>query len=151
MQSEMTEAQKRAEFKRRMKFTNTATEPVACLWCGQVNMPDGNVCCASFEAALDEYTQGQFDQFLKAYERVKQGKSLSIACPWCGEANWIPQANPTQDGPRTPLDWKRPNVSPFCCDMFVNAAMAVAQRLAWNQKIDAFHRIQDAMAKAERN
>ena len=123
-----------------------------CPWCRKINNGDGEPCCFAFSEALENRANRQLQEFFGQYHRVETGQSESITCPYCGDANWIPSINPTTTRrERDPLDWKRPNVSPFCCDLFQQAALAVAKTKGLQEKIDQCKRIQDGIERAERN
>lgn len=124
---------------------------VICPWCGIVNDGTKSDCCIAFTVAKDERGKAQFTLFMLRFGACVAGKSAAIECPYCGSQNYPPDANVSSSGGRHPAEWKRPGQSPFCCDLFQEAAIALAQKQLWQQKIDQYNRINDGVTKASVN
>lgn len=71
------------------------------------------------------------------FARARKGERDKIECPYCGD---IFKYGGDID------NWKRPGVSPFCCDSMQAAATAVAQRMMLQDTIDIKKKIEEAVA-----
>ena len=69
----------------------------------------------------------------------------SIECPYCGGINRPENVVEDQSA------WKRPCISPYCCDLFFSAVMRLADHQGVQEQIDMKRRIEDGIAKASRN
>jgi hypothetical protein len=71
-------------------------------------------------------------------------RDASVQCPYCDEIN-------RPENMESPAHWKRPNVSPFCCNLFFMATVHLADRHIIQGQIDHKRRIEDALANASVN
>lgn len=146
MTSDMTEAEKAQYVDEQV----TAGKDLFCPWCGAMNTADQVPCCKALEYCLEKRGEAQFEFIRNQYQAVQSGVSTSIDCPYCRRTNRQPE--PNEDGSeRSPADWIRPCVSPFCCDLM---GLAISGILSVNQiqrKVEQAERIAEAQDKAARN
>lgn len=119
-----------------------ATSVIFCPWCSKGNRPDQGACCGFFAEGVAKIGQKKLDSVIKQLREVRLGSRKSIHCPYCG--SYIRHAE-------HPVDWPRPLTSPFCCDIFSDAALAIAQRQAVEEQVEQKKRIEDGLARGMRN
>lgn len=71
------------------------------------------------------------------FVRARKGERDKIECPYCCDI--FKFGGDIEN-------WKRPGVSPFCCDSMQAAATAVAQRLMLQDTIDIKKKIEEAVS-----
>jgi len=64
-------------------------------------------------------TEDKIISIMNQLADLKLGKRFQIHCPFCGGCNQRGGASLAVD------EWKRPNLSPFCCDEFEDVARAI--------------------------
>lgn len=152
--SAMTDTDRIQELDRQLRMVERGEiKKVFCPWCQTLNFPDAPDCCRRFTDECEQRGERQLQMLLQQHRSVMQGKATCITCPYCAAHNYAPEGNPAQVSPyRTnPVDWKRPMISPFCCDLFQAAAVAIAERMQTNALIEHRQRIDEANAKAGSN
>lgn len=167
MTREMNQAERAEELDRQLKLiAHGESSIIACPWCGTISdsrttSPADGDCCPEFTAARDERGVKQLQsierqraEMMSGARRNQRGmrkskggivKRDSIQCPYCDEINRPETAMGDPSG------WKREGVSPYCCDLFQIAVVAIAQRAHVVSQTEKVHRIEEAIAKAERN
>lgn len=147
----MTQADRLAEFDRQFSLVQRGQSDTAvCPWCGVIShrldyVPEDGDCCAEFENARAARGDRQFQSVLAQRNGIVARVRDSIECPYCGGINR------EELSLCHPADWKRPMVSPYCCDLFQIAVVAIVQREHTAKQINKIHRIEEGIAKAERN
>lgn len=141
----MTEEDKFAELDRQLRLVETGESVgVFCPWCTKMATPDLDDCCPMFTEAKERRGREQFKSIVDQYTDCERGISNNIRCPYCLRHNYT-----APETPRHPSEWKRPNVSPFCCRLFELAAAAIVQRMDKADKmqdlVDQKKRIEDRM------
>lgn len=144
--SVMTAADRTEELDRQLRLVERGeSSSVFCPWCAVLNTPDSDDCCPAFTAARDERGVAQLQKVIDQQADVLKGRSTCISCPYCERHNYA------GDPKKHPWDWKRPLISPFCCDLFERAVIAIAERMAMQAGIDKLKRIEDGIDKGNRN
>jgi len=139
----MTEADKVLEVDRQIR----AGGPVWCPWCRCMNVPNKPQCCVAFQSCLDDRAAAQLESVIAQQKAIELGQADAIVCPYCTQVNRAPEPGEA----RHPSDWKRPLVSPFCCDLLQAAVVAVIQRKRTEDYIRHAGKIGEAVDKAARN
>jgi len=119
---------------------------LVCPFCGCINgAADDTSCCAQLQDAKDRRGVRNIQSIERQRNGVVNGLRSAIDCPYCGGVNqpYAEQAHPSE--------WVRPMRSPYCCDFFQVAIVAVMYAVIEQRRIEHFQRIQDGLAKAERN
>ena len=123
---------------------------VFCPWCSGINRApqEGEepaaACCPQFAMGVDLIGKKQLQSVIDQRKEILLGGRRNLKCPYCGELNFI-------DAIKSPADWKRPNVSPFCCDLLSDAALAIAQREVLEDRKRKLEQIGEAIDKAATN
>src|SRR5579863_10162292 len=110
---------------------------IFCPWCHKTNVLGQEPCCGLFKDGVERYGQRKFQSVLSQWREMKLGARRTIHCPYCGAYNQKAEEN------QHPADWIRPMRSPFCCDLFQDAAIAIAEREALHVQIDQKRKIED--------
>jgi hypothetical protein len=164
---DMNQAERAEELDRQLLLvTQGKSLTVICPWCGIISDarefdPNETDCCPDFTDARNERGVRQIASIDRQQREMMEGLRTnqkgrrkakggvvtrdSIECPYCGGINRPENALGSPEG------WKRPNVSPYCCDLFVAAVIAIAQRIHTQQQIEKVGRINEAISRAERN
>lgn len=133
------------ELNRQLKAVRRGeTDKVVCPWCGAIGSSD---CCVELADARERLSRTALERIGKQARSIRSGIQIdpSIECPYCDGIN-RPE-NATEDRSA----WKRPNVSPYCCDLFFSAVMRLADHQVVQNQIDHARRIQDNLAKVSVN
>lgn len=87
---------------------------------------------------MNDPGKDRLDSILDQFKLARNGQRDKIHCPYCGEMFKFSGGDREQ--------WKRPFVSPYCCDQMQAAAAAIAERMMLQVYIDTKKRIEDAMS-----
>lgn len=118
---------------------------VVCPWCGgRISELEPEDCCGELAEGRKRLAQAHLQGIEKQADRARHGGRKSIQCPYCDQIN-----HPNNLESRA--HWKRPNVNPYCCDLFYSAVMRLADHKAVQDQIDHKRRIEDGITKASRN
>ena len=118
---------------------------VACPWCGdRISELEPEDCCNELTEARARLAQAHLKSIDKQAAGARSGAWKGITCPYCDQINH-------PDNLQSQAHWKRPNINPYCCDLFFSAVMRLADHKAVQDQIDHARRIQDKVAKASRN
>ena len=129
------------------QYAKLATDPKAiifCPWCSAVNRapqegePAVGACCNPFALGVALIGQKQLASVISQRREILLGSRKTIHCPYCGVHN--------KPFSKHPADWTRPLVSPFCCDILRDAALAVAQRVELERLATLKKQIEDGVA-----
>lgn len=120
------------------------TEVVVCPWHGTIVDSESGDCCDQMTDARERLAQAHLKNIEKQAAGARAGAWKGIACPYCGEIN-------RPENLESPAHWKRPNINPYCCDLFYSAVMRLADHKIVQDQIDQKRRIEDNIAKASRN
>jgi DNA-directed RNA polymerase subunit RPC12/RpoP len=136
-----TEADKHDDLRRQyaafhVERTKGVTTQIFCPWCFKANKPGLAPCCPQFAEACTQIGKDQLAGVHRQLREVREGRRTAIDCPYCGTR--VMRAE-------HPADWPRPMVSPFCCDLMHDAALAIAQRGAVEAATEAKKRIEDGL------
>ena len=71
------------------------------------------------------------------FARARKGQQDKVTCPYCSHTF---KYGGFQE------NWKRPGVSPFCCDNMQEAATAIAHRIVLQSQIDMKKKIEERAA-----
>lgn len=115
---------------------------IFCPWCSKGNKPGMGTCCGFFAEGVAKIGQEKFQSVVAQLREVRLGGRRSIACPYCGAYNRYEE---------NPADWTRPMVSPFCCSMMYDAALAISQRIETARLVDQKKKIEDGLQKVGMN
>ena len=135
-----------------LQYAKLKTDPRAiifCPWCSSVNRapqsdePPIGACCTPFALGIAAIGKEQLASVLKQHREILLGSKRTIHCPYCGTHN--------KPFSKDPADWTRPNVNPSCCDLLSDAALAISQRMETARLIEKKKRIEDGIARGERN
>lgn len=141
--SEMNESDKVIEVDRQIR----AGSQVWCPWCRSINMPGKSACCVAFRSCLEDRAAAQVQSVVDQQRAIELGQANALVCPFCASLNVAPEPGTT----RHQSEWKRPMISPFCCDQLMRVAIAVFQRKKTEQEIRKAQAIGEAVDKAARN
>ena len=92
---------------------------------------------------VEEIGKKQLQSVIDQQKEILLGAKKTIHCPYCGFYN--------RPFSRDPEAWSRPNVSPFCCDLLQDAALAIAQRMEVERLTSMKKKIEDAVAGGLKN
>jgi uncharacterized Zn-finger protein len=150
IREELTDEERQEDLER--QYDNLRADPatvIFCPWCHKTNKLGSEPCCGLFTEGVEKIGQRQFQSIVNQWREMKLGSRRTIKCPYCGQYNRKAEEN------QHPADWIRPMVSPFCCQLFQDAAIAIAEREALHVQIDQKKRIEDGVVeevlKAGRN
>lgn len=133
------------ELDRQMKLVRTGEiTAVVCPWHGLIVDADTGTCCAEMDEARDRLAQAHLRSIEKQADRARHGGRKSIVCPYCDQINH-------PNNLESPAHWKRPNINPYCCDLFFLAVTRLAEQARVQKQIDHARRVQDQIAKASCN
>lgn len=122
---------------------------VFCPWCSGINRapqegePPAPACCPQFAMGVELIGQKQLQSVIAQQKEILLGAKKTIHCPYCGFYN--------RPYSRDPEAWSRPMVSPFCCTLLHDAALAIAQRMDLERLTEQKKRIEDAVAGGLKN
>lgn len=135
-----------ADLDRQLKSVRKGeTETVVCPWCGLFGNEDSGECCISMEDAKRRLGELHLKSLNGQFSGARNGlRDESVQCPYCDAIN-------RPENMESPAHWKRPGVSPYCCDSMVFAVMVLGERLMIQAQIDHARRIQDGISKASAN
>lgn len=141
-----TDADRIAELDRGMSQIELGlSDTITCPWCWRMSGKNEPDCCATFEFSRIERAKKQMADIVKQHQLVMKGLAGWISCPWCKRQNF--PFSPDQH----PSEWKRPTLSPFCCDPFQAAMQAIVQRMISDELIARKKRIEDGIDRAANN
>lgn len=80
----------------------------------------------------------QLERIINELREYRFGTRTNVQCPYCNNHN-------RPGNIMAPEDWPRPGASPFCCDLFQQAAIAIAEREALRLQIENKKRIEDSL------
>lgn len=80
----------------------------------------------------------QLERIIEELREFRFGARVNVQCPYCHRHN-------RPGNIHAPEDWPRPGVSPFCCELFQQAAIAIAEREALRIQIEHKNRIDDSL------
>ncbi len=135
-----------AELDRQLKAVRRGeSDTVVCPWHGMiVTAEDGN-CCVEMEEARDRLGKAHLQSIERQVSGIRRGlRDHSVQCPYCDGIN-------RPENMESVAHWKRPNVSPYCCDLFYMATIHLADRQVIQDRIDHKRRIDDMLAEASAN
>lgn len=146
MSQVMTDADRIVELDRQLNNIEAGTaDTVLCPWCGVMSPSTGPDCCDTFTFSRDERGKRQLNEVIRQHKLVLGGLATCISCPWCKGVNY--PFDPNQH----PSEWKREMISPFCCETFQGAMMAIVQRMVSDELIARKKRIEDGIVQAGKN
>ena len=138
-----TEADKQADLARQYaNLTGSDNDVIFCPWCSKGNKPGMGSCCGFFAEGVAKIGQDKMRSVVEQLKEVRLGSRKSIRCPYCKAYNRFAE---------NPADWPRPMVSPFCCDLMSDAALAISQRIETARLIDEKKKIEDGLQKVGMN
>lgn len=121
---------------------------VVCPWCGAITnefRAENPDCCLDFRQARDSRGIEKLETLKRNHRRMLNGEITCLSCPYCHKHNYR-----VSKSEQHPAEWKRPNVSPFCCDLFALAVKAICYAMAEQKLQDDTARIADEIARGKR-
>lgn len=150
IRTDLTHEEKQEDLE--LQYAKLQKDPKAiifCPWCSAVNRapqegePPVGACCPQFAMGVELIGQNQLDSVIRQRREILLGAKKTIHCPYCGFYN--------RPFSKDPEAWSRPMVSPFCCDLLSDAALAIAQRETLERQKEKFEQIGEAISRGERN
>lgn len=116
------------------------TDKIVCPWCFAINKKDVPPCCDKFTEGLNRRGQRQLQSVIDQQRDILSGRRVNLNCPYCHSL--VKKKNLGD-----PVDWIRPNHSPFCCDNLSDAITAIVERGLLNRLTEDKKRIEDNQAR----
>lgn len=133
------------ELDRQMKALRRGeTETVVCPFCGIFSNSESGDCCMEMEDARDRLGASHLKSLEGQFSGARHGLRDSVQCPYCDGIN-------RPENLASESEWKRPGVSPYCCDSMVSAVLALGERMLIQKKLDHKHKLEDSIAKVRQN
>lgn len=132
------------ELDRQLKLVRRGeASTIVCPFCGAISNEGSEQCCDDLAEAKGRLSRLHIQSIERQVSGIRLGlRDESIECPYCGEIN-------SPDNMWSPPDWKRPNISPYCCDLFFVAVTRLADRSVVQKQIDHKNRIDDNIARVQ--
>ena len=134
------------ELDRQMKALRKGeAETIVCPWCGTFCNSETGECCVELADAKTRLARAHLQSIERQVNGIrKKLRDTSVQCPYCDGIN-------RPENLMSEAHWKRPNISPYCCDLFFVAVASLAEREIVQEQLDHKRRIEDNISKAGMN